>query len=246
MTDVIASLATLTALEVVLGIDNVIFISILTARLPVAQRERARKLGIIAALVMRLLLLSLLSWITRLTAPLFAVGGVEFTGKSLILLLGGVFLLYKSTMEIHHKLEGVDGAPASQSGYAGGAAAFRSILIQIALLDLVFSLDSVITAVGMVQELWVMVAANVIAMGVMWFGGRPIGDFVHRHPTFKMLALSFLLMIGVMLVAEGLDFHFPKGYLYFAMFFSAAVEFLNIRVRRQGTPVELHQSRMEP
>lgn len=241
MGPILISLATLTALEVVLGVDNVIFISILTARLPANQREKARKLGITLALVMRLLLLSLLSWITRLTQPLFEVVGVAFTGKALILFLGGLFLLYKSTVEIHQKLEGPEDAghtPKSQKSQ------FGSVLLQILALDLVFSLDSVITAVGMTQELWVMVAANVLAMAVMWFGGKSIGDFVHRHPTFKMLALSFLLMIGVMLVAEGLSFHFPKGYLYFAMAFSASVEFLNLKVRKQGRAVELHQTQM--
>jgi len=240
MLDILASLATLTALEVVLGVDNVIFISILTARLPVHQRESARKTGILLALGMRLLLLSLLSWITRLTTPLFTVMDVEFTGKSLILFLGGLFLLYKSTLEIHAKLEGEDHGPA-----AGGATAtFSGVLVQVALLDLVFSLDSVITAVGMAQELWVMVVANVLAMAVMWFSGKAIGDFVHRHPTFKVLALSFLLMIGMMLVGEGLGFHIPKGYIYFAMAFSCAVELINMRVRRRGEAVELHQSRI--
>ncbi len=241
------SLATLTALEIVLGVDNVIFISILTAKLPARDREKARKLGISLALLMRLGLLSLLSWITRLTRPLFVAAGVEFTGKAIILLLGGLFLLYKSTMEIHEKLEGpetLDGKDGARRGSKSAKNAFSSVIFQILLLDLVFSLDSVITAVGMAQELWVMVAANVLAMAVMWFSGRAIGDFVHRHPTFKMLALSFLLMIGVMLVAEGVGFHFPKGYIYFAMAFSASVEFLNLKVRKRGTPVELHQSRI--
>lgn len=240
MLDIVASLATLTALEIVLGVDNVIFISILTARLPVDQRESARKTGILLALGMRLLLLSLLSWITRLTTPLFTIMDVEFTGKSLILFLGGLFLLYKSTLEIHAKLEGDDHA----HGTGKVTATFSGVLVQIALLDLVFSLDSVITAVGMAQELWVMVVANVLAMAVMWFSGKAIGDFVHRHPTFKVLALSFLLMIGMMLVGEGLGFHIPKGYIYFAMAFSCAVELINMRVRRQGEVVELHQSRM--
>ena len=231
---------TLFGLELVLGIDNVIFISILTSRLPQDQRETARKLGIALALVMRLGLLSLLSWITRLTTPLFTTAGVEFTGKALILLGGGIFLLYKSTMEIHHKLEG----PEENTAVGSARSAFRQVIVQVVLLDLVFSLDSVITAVGMVQSLWVMVAANLIAMAVMWFSGKAIGEFVHRHPTFKMLALSFLLMIGVMLVAEGVGFHFPKGYLYFAMAFSSAVEFLNVKVRKRGQVLELHQSRV--
>ncbi len=236
---ILASLATLTALEVVLGVDNVIFISILTSRLPPEQRERGRKLGLLLALVMRLLLLSLISWITRLTTPLFEVMGVVFTGKALILFLGGLFLLYKSTVEIHAKLEGEE-----HKTEGSGVATFSGVLLQVALLDLVFSLDSVITAVGMAQVLWVMVAANVLAMAVMWFSAKAIGEFVHRHPTFKMLALSFLLMIGVMLVAEGAGFHIPKGYIYFAMAFSSGVELLNMRLRRPGRPVELHQSQM--
>lgn len=240
LVDILASLAALTALEVVLGVDNVIFISILTARLPVSQREKARKAGILLALGMRLVLLSLLSWITRLTEPLFTAFGVEFTGKAIILLLGGLFLLYKSTMEIHAKLEGEEHGPDG----GAGRVTFSSVLVQVALLDLVFSLDSVITAVGMAQSLWVMVAANVLAMAVMWFSGKAIGDFVHRHPTFKVLALSFLLMIGIMLVAEGLGFHIPKGYVYFAMAFSSGVELINMRVRKKGVPVELHQSRI--
>jgi predicted tellurium resistance membrane protein TerC len=224
----------------VLGVDNVIFISILTARLPVHQREKARKTGILLALGMRLILLSLLSWITQLTTPWFTFLDVDFTGKSLILLTGGLFLLYKSTVEIHAKLEGEDHGPESSSG----GATFAGVLAQVALLDLVFSLDSVITAVGMAQNLWVMVAANILAMVVMWFSGKAIGDFVHRHPTFKVLALSFLLMIGVMLVAEGVGFHIPKGYIYFSMAFSSLVELVNMRVRKKGTPVELHQSKM--
>ncbi len=240
--DILASLATLTALEVVLGVDNVIFISILTSRLPVHQREKARKLGILLALGMRLILLSLLSWITRLTKPLFELAGVSFSGKALILFAGGLFLLYKSTMEIHSKLEGEEQAP--KSGTSAGKVSFYSVLFQVGLIDIVFSLDSVITAVGMAQNLWVMVGANILAMGVMWFSGKAIGDFVHRHPTFKVLALSFLLMIGVMLVAEGVGFHFPKGYIYFAMAFSSAVELLNLRIRKPGVPVELHQSQI--
>ncbi len=240
MLDILASLATLTALEVVLGVDNVIFISILTSRLPIDQREKARKIGILLALGMRLILLSLLSWVTRLTSPLFTVLQVEVTGKSLILFLGGLFLLYKSTMEIHAKLEGEEHGP----GEGAALVTMSGVLVQVALLDLVFSLDSVITAVGMARELWVMVVANILAMAVMWFSGKAIGDFVHRHPTFKVLALSFLLMIGVMLVAEGLHFHIPKGYIYFAMAFSFGVELINLRVRRRGQVVELHQSRM--
>jgi len=238
--DLLASLATLAALEVVLGVDNVIFISILTSRLPPESREKARKAGILMALLMRLALLSLISWVTKLTTPLFEVAGIALSGKALILLLGGIFLLYKSTMEIHTKLEGED----HTSGNTGAKVTFSGVLIQVAILDLVFSLDSVITAVGMAQSLWVMVIANVIAMAVMWFSGKAIGEFVHKHPTFKILALSFLLMIGVMLVAEGVGFHIPKGYLYFAMAFSSGVELLNMRLRKRGAPVELHDSKM--
>jgi predicted tellurium resistance membrane protein TerC len=209
--------ATLTALEIVLGIDNIIFIAILVSRLPQAQQPRARTLG--------------------LTAPLFSVLSLEVSGRDLILVLGGIFLIAKSTMEIHNSLEGEEHAA---SGTA--AASFGGVLIQIAILDIVFSLDSVITAVGLVDQVAVMIAAIMVAVGVMMWAAAPISDFVDRHPTIKMLALSFLIMIGMALVGEGFDLHIPKGYVYFAMAFSIAVEMLNIRVRgRRAPPVHLRK-----
>ncbi len=220
------ALATLTALEIVLGIDNIIFISILAGKLPVNQQAKARQVGLGLALVTRILLLLSLSWVIGLTEPLFSLLGRGISGKDLILLLGGLFLIGKSTHEIHERLEG-----AEEHAGAAGAASFLGIIVQILLLDIVFSLDSVITAVGMADELSVMVAAVVIAVGVMMVAAGPIGDFVHRHPTVKILALSFLILIGVALLGEGLDFHIPKGYIYFAMAFSVIVELLNIRVR---------------
>jgi predicted tellurium resistance membrane protein TerC len=219
--------ATLTVLEIVLGIDNVIFISILAGKLPAAQQARARRLGLGLAMLMRIALLFSLSWIIRLTAPLFEVLGEEISGRDLVLIVGGLFLLAKSTHEIHDKLEGEEGRASTRV-----AASLRSVLIQIVLLDIVFSLDSVITAVGMVDELAVMVIAVVVSVGFMMGFAGPISDFVDRHPTVKMLALSFLLLIGVALIAEGLDQHIPKGYIYFAMAFSVGVELLNLRVRR--------------
>jgi predicted tellurium resistance membrane protein TerC len=219
--------ATLTVLEVVLGIDNIIFISILADKLPQRQQGRARLLGLALAMLTRILLLLSLSWIIRLTAPLFSVLGQEISGRDLVLLLGGLFLLAKSTHEIHGNLEGEEGEASAKV-----FPSFVGVLIQIMLLDIVFSLDSVITAVGMVDELGVMVAAVVVAVGFMMFFARPISRFVSQHPTIKMLALSFLLMIGVALIAEGLDQHIPKGYIYFAMAFSVGVELLNLRVRR--------------
>ena len=219
--------ATLTVLEIVLGIDNVIFISILAGKLPAAQQARARRLGLGLAMLMRIALLFSLSWIIRLTAPLFEVLGEEISGRDLVLIIGGLFLLAKSTHEIHDKLEGEEGRASTRV-----AASLRSVLIQIVLLDIVFSLDSVITAVGMVDELAVMVVAVVVSVGFMMGFAGPISHFVDRHPTVKMLALSFLLLIGVALIAEGLDQHIPKGYIYFAMAFSVGVELLNLRVRR--------------
>ena len=228
--------ATLTMLEVVLGIDNVVFISILSEKLPAAKRDKARVIGLGLAMVTRILLLLTLSWIIRLSDPLFTVLGQEISGRDLVLLLGGLFLLAKSTHEIHASLEGPDGTRSARA-----TPSFASILIQILLLDIVFSLDSVITAVGMVDQIGVMVAAVVVAVVFMMLFSKPISDFVARHPTIKMLALSFLLMIGVMLVAEGLGQHIPKGYIYFAMAFSVGVEMLNLRVRRaQAPPVKLH------
>jgi predicted tellurium resistance membrane protein TerC len=219
--------ATLTVLEIVLGIDNIVFISILADKLPRERQARARLLGLALAMLTRILLLFSLTWIIRLTAPLFSVLGEEISGRDLVLLLGGLFLLGKSTHEIHGNLEGEEGEASARM-----SPSFAGVLIQIMLLDIVFSLDSVITAVGMVDEIGVMVAAVVVAVGFMMLFSRSISEFVSRHPTIKMLALSFLLMIGVALIAEGLDQHIPKGYIYFAMAFSVGVELLNLRVRR--------------
>jgi len=234
------ALATLTALEIVLGVDNIIFISILSGKLPPAQQPRARRLGLLGALVTRVLLLFSLAWIVRLTTPLFTILEVEISGRDLILILGGLFLLAKSTYEIHDKLEGEEG-----HGSARVASSFASVIIQIMLLDIVFSLDSVITAVGMVRQLWVMVTAVIIAVGIMMISAEPISAFVHRHPTVKMLALSFLLLIGLSLVAEGFDHHIPKGYIYFAMGFSVFVEAINLRLRKSSRPVHLHEPYVE-
>src|ERR671910_1423196 len=234
------ALATLTFLEIVLGVDNIIFISILSGKLPEDQQPRARRIGLLGAMVTRVLLLFSLAWIIRLTQPWFTMLGQEISGRDLILILGGLFLIGKSTYEIHDKLEG-------EEGHASGrvAASFASVIVQIMLLDIVFSLDSVITAVGMVDELWVMVAAVVIAVVIMMLSAETISAFVHKHPTVKMLALSFLLLIGLALILEGFDHHIPKGYIYFAMGFSVFVELLNIRVRRRRAarshPVKLHR-----
>jgi predicted tellurium resistance membrane protein TerC len=225
------ALATLTALEIVLGIDNVVFISILTGRLPDHQRSKARKIGLALALLMRVALLAALSWIMELESPLFTVADNAISGRDLILLAGGVFLIWKATREIHDHLEG-DGDHAS----GGSGRTFAAVLVQIALFDLVFSLDSVITAVGMADILAVMIVAVVLAMLVMIVFVNTICAFVEQHPTFKMLALSFLLLIGVALVGEGLELHIPKGYIYFAMAFSLGVEILNIRLRREPKP----------
>jgi len=230
------ALLTLTALEIVLGIDNIVFISILASKLPAEQRDRARIVGLGLAMFMRIALLFSISFIIGLTAPLFAVVGMEFSGRDLIFIAGGLFLLGKSTFEIHERLEG-------ETAHASGgrkAATFGSVIVQIVLLDAVFSIDSVITAVGMADELAVMVAAVVIAVGVMMVSAKSIGEFVERHPTVKMLALSFLLLIGTSLIAEGFDVHIPKGYIYFAMAFSVLVEMLNLRVRgRKDPPVQM-------
>jgi predicted tellurium resistance membrane protein TerC len=230
------ALLTLTALEVVLGIDNVIFISILAGKLPAHQQKRARRIGLLLAMLTRIALLFSLAWVIRLTEPWFTVVGQEISGRDLILLLGGLFLIAKSTMEIHHKLEGEVGE-ASAKAYP----TFRSVVIQIMLLDIVFSLDSVITAVGMVDTLWVMITAVVIAVAVMVAFAEPVSAFVERHPTVKILALSFLLLIGTALIAEGFDLHIPKGYIYFAMAFSVFVEMLNLRLKSKAKPVELHE-----
>jgi predicted tellurium resistance membrane protein TerC len=229
-------LLTLTVLEIVLGIDNIIFISILAGKLPAAQQARARRTGLAAAMLTRIALLAVLAWIIRLTAPLFTVLGRDVSGRDLILIAGGLFLITKSTREIHEGLEG-------DAGRAGSTvrASFAAVVGQIMLLDIVFSLDSVITAVGMARHLPVMIGAVVLAVGVMMFAATPISDFVHRHPTVKMLALSFLLMIGVSLIADGLGQHIAKGYIYFAMGFSVFVEMLNIRVRARSAPVRLRE-----
>ena len=231
------ALATLTVLEIVLGIDNIIFISVLADRLPPNQRQKARQLGLALAMLTRILLLFSITLIMRLTAPLFVILQHAVSGRDLILFIGGLFLLTKSTREIHHKMEG------GGKDRAGGreSATFGGVLVQIAILDMVFSLDSVITAVGMADDLIVMVTAVILAVGVMMISARPVGDFVSDHPTVKMLALSFLLLIGTTLIAEGLGFHIPKGYIYFAMGFSVFVEFLNLRAnlpKKPGSPSE--------
>ena len=230
------SLITLTAMEIVLGIDNVIFISILVDKLPAGQQGRARKLGLGLALILRLALLFAITWVMGLTAPIFTIIGNEISGRDLILLGGGLFLLFKATREIHENLEVVHEQHKSPSGRA----AFGIVLVQILLLDIVFSLDSVITAVGMAQHVSVMVVAMVIAVGVMLAFSGSIASFVMRHPTMKILALSFLLLIGVVLIADGLGQHVGKGYIYFAMAFSFGVELLNMRVRGKAAPVALH------
>jgi len=234
--DIWISLLTLTALEVVLGIDNVIFISILAGKLPAEQQARARKLGLSLALITRIALLCSLAWMMRLTEPLVTFFDHGVSGRDLILLLGGLFLIGKSTHEIHGKLEGEDGAATSRA-----KPSFTSVIVQILILDIVFSLDSVITAVGMADVLGVMIAAVIIAIIVMLLFAASISAFVERHPTIKMLALSFLLLIGVALVADGLHHHIPKGYIYFSMAFSLGVEMLNLRMRKKRQLVELHQ-----
>jgi predicted tellurium resistance membrane protein TerC len=226
------ALVTLTSLEVVLGIDNIIFISILAGKLPAEQQARARTTGLAVAMLSRIALLFSLASVMRLTAPWFTILGRDISGRDLILIVGGLFLIAKSTHEIHEKVEGHD-----DHGVTRTAASFTSVIIQILILDVVFSLDSVITAIGMADQIAVMVAAVMIAVGFMMVFARAVGDFVHRHPTVKMLALSFLLMIGLSLVAEGFDQHIPKGYIYFAMAFSVFVEMLNLRIGRHPHPI---------
>jgi predicted tellurium resistance membrane protein TerC len=234
--DGLIALLTLTFLEVVLGVDNVIFISILTGKLPAHQQQKARTTGLAGAMGMRILLLLSLTWIMRLTEPFFTLFGHGFSGRDLILISGGLFLIWKATMEIHDRLEGEEG-----HGSTKVAPSFGAIIGQIMVLDIIFSLDSVITAVGMASDLSVMITAVVIAVGIMMFSAKPIGDFVMRHPTVKVLALSFLLMIGLALISDGVGFHIPKGYIYFAMGFSIFVETINLRVRTVPTkPVRLH------
>ena len=230
------ALATLTFLEIVLGVDNVIFISILSGKLPEEQQARARRLGLIGAMLTRIALLFSLAWIIKLTAPWFTVFGTEISGRDLILIIGGLFLMGKSVFEIHDKLEGEEGHASAKV-----AATFASVIVQIMLLDIVFSLDSVITAVGMVDVLWVMVAAVMISVGIMMASAEAISSFVNKHPTVKMLALSFLLLIGMSLILEGFEHHIPKGYIYFAMGFSVFVEMVNMRLRKVSQPVVLHE-----
>ena len=230
------ALGTLTVLEIVLGIDNIVFISILAGKLPPQDRERARKVGLSLAMFIRIALLLSITWVMGLTEPLFTLGKA-ISGRDLILIVGGLFLIAKSTHEIHDKLEGAEGSASAKV-----AASFAAVIIQILLLDIVFSLDSVITAVGMAEDVSVMILAVIVAVGVMLVSAGPISDFVDRHPTVKMLALSFLLLIGMSLLLEGFDHHIPKGYIYFAMGFSIFVEMINLRVRRKSEPVHLHQS----
>jgi predicted tellurium resistance membrane protein TerC len=240
MSELIIALVTLTVLEVVLGVDNVIFISILSAKLPPDQQKRARRIGLLGAMLMRIALLFSITWIARLTEPLVNIYGHALSGRDLILLLGGLFLIAKATYELHERLEG-------ESGHGSGrvAASFASVIAQVMLLDIVFSLDSVITAIGMANNLFVMVTAVILAVLLMLVAAEPISSFVEEHPTIKVLALSFLLLIGMSLVADGLGQHISKGYIYFAMGFSVFVEMINIRVRKRVKPVKLHQPYVE-
>jgi len=231
------SLITLVILEIVLGIDNIVFISILAGRLPEPLAHKARQVGLAAAMITRILLLLTISWVIRLTAPIFSILEMEISGRDLIMLAGGLFLIYKATHEIHNKLEGEE-----EHRTVKAAPSFNSVIIQIATLDIVFSLDSVITAVGMASHLWVMIAAVITAVGVMMWASDGISAFVNQHPTVKMLALSFLLLIGFSLVVEAFEVHIPKGYIYFAMGFSIFVEMLNLRVRTKRDPVQLRQT----
>jgi predicted tellurium resistance membrane protein TerC len=229
------ALVTLTFLEIVLGVDNVIFISILSSRLPPADQPRARQTGLLAAMLMRIVLLLSIAWIIRLTAPLFSIAGRGISGRDLILIGGGLFLLAKATLEIHERLEG-----EQEHGPTRVAPSFGAVIAQIMALDIVFSLDSVITAVGMADEISIMVTAVILSVAIMMFSADPVSRFIARHPTVKVLALSFLLLIGIALVADGLGLHIPKGYIYFAMGFSVFVEMLNLRVRGSAAPVKLH------
>ena len=235
-TNSLIALVTLTLLEIVLGVDNVIFISILSSKLPSGQQGRARQTGLAAAMLMRIGLLVSIAWIIRLTEPIFSLLGRDISGRDIILIGGGLFLLGKATVEIHDRLEGEEG-----HGRPRVVPSFLAVIVQIMTLDIVFSLDSVITAVGMADDLVVMIAAVVLAVAVMMLSSGPISAFVNRHPTIKVLALSFLLLIGLSLVGDGLGMHIPKGYVYFAMGFSMFVELINLRVRRTGPPVGLRQ-----
>jgi predicted tellurium resistance membrane protein TerC len=232
------ALLTLILLEVVLGLDNVIFISIVAAKLPEAQQKKARRLGLILAMLIRLGLLAIISVILKLQGSLFAIAGNDISGKDLILIIGGLFLIYKSTVEIYHKMEGEEGDKSKNIK----ATSFNQVITQILLLDLVFSVDSIITAVGMVKELWVMYTAVIVTVVIMLFAAEPISKFVNNHPAFKMLALSFLLLIGMSLIAEGLDFHIPKGYIYFSMSFALLVDVLQMRMKKPAAaPVHTHE-----
>lgn len=227
--EIIVALLTLILLEVVLGIDNIVFISIVTARLPLHQQKKGRRIGLLLAMVMRLLLLTVISWVLKLEGNIFTIFSTGISGKDLILILGGLFLLYKSSSEIYHKMEGETGDTSKVIKVTG----FRSAIGQILILDLVFSLDSIITAVGMVDELWVMYVAVIVSVGIMLFAAEPVSNFISKHPAFKMLALSFLLLIGVALIGEGLGLHIPKGYIYFSMAFAFLVDVFQMRMNRQ-------------
>jgi predicted tellurium resistance membrane protein TerC len=236
--ELIIALITLILLEVVLGIDNIIFISIVTARLPLNQQKKGRRIGLLSAMVMRLLLLAVMSWILKLEGDLFTVFSVGISGKDLILIAGGLFLLYKSASEIYHKMEGESGDTSKNIKVTGLGSAIGQILV----LDLVFSIDSIITAVGMVDELWVMYVAVIVSVGIMLFAAEPVSNFVNKHPAFKMLALSFLLLIGFALIGEGLGLHIPKGYIYFAMAFALLVDVFQMRMgRRKAKAVQTHE-----
>jgi predicted tellurium resistance membrane protein TerC len=236
--EVIIALLTLILLEVVLGIDNIIFISIITARLPADQQKKGRRVGLLLAMVMRLLLLTVISFILKLQNDLFSVLGVGISGKDIILIAGGIFLLYKSVAEIYHKMEGEPGDTSKNIKVTS----FASAIGQILVLDLVFSIDSIVTAVGMVDQLWIMYAAVVVSVTVMLFASEPISRFVNKHPSFKILALSFLMLIGVSLIGEGLEFHIPKGYIYFSMAFALLVDILQMRLHKtKPQPVQTHE-----
>jgi predicted tellurium resistance membrane protein TerC len=236
--ETIIALLTLVMLEVVLGIDNVVFISIVAGKLPEAQQRKARRLGLLLAMVIRLGLLTLISWILKLEGTLFTIGEMDFSGKDLILIAGGLFLIYKSAVEIYHKMEGEEGDVSRNIK----ATKFGEVLFQILLLDIVFSIDSIITAVGMVKELWIMYTAIVVTVVIMLFAAEPISRFVNKHPAFKMLALSFLLLIGMSLITEGMDLHIPKGYIYFSMSFALLVDVLQMRMKKPKTPpVQTHE-----
>ena len=238
----LVALITLVLLEVVLGLDNVIFISIVAGKLPVHQQQKARRLGLILAMFIRLALLGIISFILKLEGNLFSIFGVDISGKDLILMGGGLFLIYKSAAEIHHKMEGEEGDTSKDLK----ANSFKNVIVQILLLDIVFSIDSIITAVGMVSELWIMYVAVIITVVIMLFAAGTISNFVNKHPTFKMLALSFLMLIGVSLIAEGLDMHIPKGYIYFSMAFALSVNVLQIRTSKKNVkPVKTHEHYLE-